>query len=190
MHEIKATTEHREPKDSKSRAKTLLFRSVPRTYTKPDRISKNIDELHDLLKLKSESSKTRLINAINIISFSGLTVGYHGYSAGHGVDPAGGAPGGGSSVPCGGRHPTAQCVGVQGSSNVCGQYGHFARVCPLSGSQHTAAPPQGHGGSSKGRSFPAQQQWLGEPNLRPFQQPGPSRFGLSSHPQFSGPQFA
>ncbi|KZV50363.1 hypothetical protein F511_10703 [Dorcoceras hygrometricum] len=42
---------------------------------------------------------------------------------------------------CGGNHPTAQCVGVQGSCNVCGQYGNFARVCPLAGSQHTAAPP-------------------------------------------------
>ncbi|KZT76201.1 hypothetical protein F511_46774 [Dorcoceras hygrometricum] len=27
---------------------------------------------------------------------------------------------------CGGKHPTSQCVGVQGSCNVCGQYGHFA----------------------------------------------------------------
>ncbi|KZV49527.1 hypothetical protein F511_24476 [Dorcoceras hygrometricum] len=27
---------------------------------------------------------------------------------------------------CGGKHPTAQCVGVQGSCNICGQYGHFA----------------------------------------------------------------
>ncbi|KZV50133.1 hypothetical protein F511_17239 [Dorcoceras hygrometricum] len=44
---------------------------------------------------------------------------------------------------CGGRHPTGKCVGVQGSCNVCGQYGHFARVCPLAGSQHTTAPPQG-----------------------------------------------
>ncbi|KZV50871.1 hypothetical protein F511_11550 [Dorcoceras hygrometricum] len=42
---------------------------------------------------------------------------------------------------CGGKHPSTQCVGVQGSCNLCGQYGHFARVCPLSGSQHTAAPP-------------------------------------------------
>ncbi|KZV25265.1 hypothetical protein F511_39055 [Dorcoceras hygrometricum] len=81
---------------------------------------------------------------------------------------------------CGGRHPTAQRVGGQGSCNVCGQYGHFARVCPLAGSQHTATPPQGRGGSSRGRSFPAPQQRLGEPQYRLFQQPGPSRFGQSS----------
>ncbi|KZV34071.1 hypothetical protein F511_25166 [Dorcoceras hygrometricum] len=91
---------------------------------------------------------------------------------------------------CGGKHPTAQCVGVQGSCNVCGQYGHFARVCPLSGSQHTAAPLQGRGGSSRGRSFLAQQQRLGEPQFRPFQQPDPLKFGQSSHPQFSGPLFS
>ncbi|KZV53734.1 hypothetical protein F511_25892 [Dorcoceras hygrometricum] len=35
---------------------------------------------------------------------------------------------------CGGNHPTAQCVGVQGACNNCGQYGHFARLCPLAGS--------------------------------------------------------
>ncbi|KZV29293.1 hypothetical protein F511_22991 [Dorcoceras hygrometricum] len=89
---------------------------------------------------------------------------------------------------CGGKHPTAQCVGVQGSCNFCGQYGHFSRVCPLSGLQHTTVPPYGRGGSSRGRSvFPVQQQRLGEPQFRPFQQPGPSRFGQS---QFSGPQLA
>ncbi|KZV21990.1 hypothetical protein F511_41685 [Dorcoceras hygrometricum] len=64
------------------------------------------------------------------------------------------------------------------------------RVCPLSGSQQTAVPPQGRGGSSRGRSFPMQQQRLGEPQFRPFQQPGPLRFGQSSQPQFSGPQYA
>ncbi|KZV46979.1 hypothetical protein F511_15776 [Dorcoceras hygrometricum] len=60
------------------------------------------------------------------------------------------------------------------------QYGHFARVCPLAGSQQVAAPPQGRGGSSKGRPFPGQhqqQQRIGEKQFRPFQQPGPSRFG-------------
>ncbi|KZV44755.1 hypothetical protein F511_36549 [Dorcoceras hygrometricum] len=40
---------------------------------------------------------------------------------------------------CGGKHPSTQCVGVQGSCNLCGQYGHFARVCPSAGSQQTAA---------------------------------------------------
>ncbi|KZV49605.1 hypothetical protein F511_26819 [Dorcoceras hygrometricum] len=44
---------------------------------------------------------------------------------------------------CGGKHPSTQCVGVQGSYNLCGQYGHFARVCPSAGSQQTAAQPQG-----------------------------------------------
>ncbi|KZV52928.1 hypothetical protein F511_36538 [Dorcoceras hygrometricum] len=66
---------------------------------------------------------------------------------------------------CGGRHHTVQC--------------------------HIAAPPQGRGGLSRCRStFPVQQQRLGKPQFRPFQQPGPSRFGQSSHPQFSGPQFS
>ncbi|XP_073314766.1 uncharacterized protein [Primulina huaijiensis] len=31
---------------------------------------------------------------------------------------------------CGGRHPTAQCSGVQGSCHTCGQSGHYARVYP------------------------------------------------------------
>ncbi|KZV23036.1 hypothetical protein F511_16560 [Dorcoceras hygrometricum] len=91
---------------------------------------------------------------------------------------------------CGRKHLTTQCVGVQGSCNNCGQYEHFARVS-LDGSQHTAAPPQGRsGGSGRGRSFPIQQQRLGQPQNRPFQHPGPSRFGQSSQPQFTGPQYA
>ncbi|KZV26585.1 hypothetical protein F511_07550 [Dorcoceras hygrometricum] len=39
---------------------------------------------------------------------------------------------------CGGRHPTAQCVGVQ-SCNVCGQYGHFARLSHSTSAISTAA---------------------------------------------------
>ncbi|KZV30480.1 hypothetical protein F511_15328, partial [Dorcoceras hygrometricum] len=54
---------------------------------------------------------------------------------------------------CGGKHPSTQCVGVQGSYNICDQYGHFSRVCPSAGSQQTAAQPQGRGGQSRGRSL-------------------------------------
>ncbi|KZV33822.1 hypothetical protein F511_23216 [Dorcoceras hygrometricum] len=50
---------------------------------------------------------------------------------------------------CGGKHPSTQCVGVNDSCNICGQYGHFARVCPSAGSKQAAAPPQGQGGSSR-----------------------------------------
>ncbi|KZV43210.1 hypothetical protein F511_28111 [Dorcoceras hygrometricum] len=69
---------------------------------------------------------------------------------------------------CGGKHHSAQRVGVQGSCNVCGQYGNFARVCPLAGYQHPAAPPHGQGGSSRGRSFPVQQQRMGSRSLGHF----------------------
>ncbi|KZV36944.1 hypothetical protein F511_25769 [Dorcoceras hygrometricum] len=88
------------------------------------------------------------------------------------------------------RHSSMQCVGVQGSCNLCGQYGHFARVCPSSGSQQTEAQPQGRGGQSRGRSHQFPQPRLGETQFRPFQQPGPSRFGQSSQPFFSRPQHA
>ncbi|KZV46754.1 hypothetical protein F511_30192 [Dorcoceras hygrometricum] len=79
---------------------------------------------------------------------------------------------------------------VQGSCNLCGQYGHFARVCPTAGAQQTAAQPQGRGGQSRGRSQQFQQPRFGETQIRPFQQPGPSRFGQPLQPFFSGPQHA
>ncbi|KZV40093.1 hypothetical protein F511_13826 [Dorcoceras hygrometricum] len=63
---------------------------------------------------------------------------------------------------CGGKHPSTQCVGVQGSYNLCGQYGHFARVCSSAGSQQAAAQPQGHGGQSRGRSQQFQQPRMGK----------------------------
>ncbi|KZV40071.1 hypothetical protein F511_27457 [Dorcoceras hygrometricum] len=81
---------------------------------------------------------------------------------------------------CGGKHSSTQCVGVQGSCNICGQYGNFARVCPSAGSQQAAAPPQGRGGSSRGRSPQFPQPRVGEMQFRPFQFPGSSRFGQSS----------
>ncbi|KZV48236.1 hypothetical protein F511_26781 [Dorcoceras hygrometricum] len=79
--------------------------------------------------------------------------GNPGSTAGSGFNPAGGAPGarvaaalGGVCGFCGGKHSSTQCVGVQGSCNLCGQYGHFARVCPTAGAQQTVAQPQGRGG--------------------------------------------
>ncbi|KZV56870.1 hypothetical protein F511_26112 [Dorcoceras hygrometricum] len=130
--------------------------------------------------------------------------GNPGSTAGRGFNPAGGAPGGssgsGSSSSsgsraefcgfCGGKHSSTQCVGVQGSYNLCGQYGHFARVCPTAGAQQTTAQPQGRGGQPRGRSQQFQQPRFGEAPFRPFQQPGPSRFGQSSQPFFPGPQQA
>ncbi|KZV29847.1 hypothetical protein F511_33368 [Dorcoceras hygrometricum] len=61
----------------------------------------------------------------------------------------------------GGKNPSTQCVGVQGSCNLCGQYGNFASVCPSAGSQQTVAQPQGRGGPSRGRSQQFQQPRLG-----------------------------
>ncbi|KZV28234.1 Retrotransposon-like protein [Dorcoceras hygrometricum] len=91
---------------------------------------------------------------------------------------------------CGGKHLSTQCVGVQGSCNICGQYGHFASVCPSAGSRQAVAPPQGRGGQSRGRSPQFPQPRVGEMQFRPFQLPGPSRFGQSSQQFFSGPQHA
>ncbi|KZV52459.1 hypothetical protein F511_20653 [Dorcoceras hygrometricum] len=96
--------------------------------------------------------------------------GFPGYSAGRGVGPAGGVPRSFSSSGsraefcgfCGGKHSSTQCVGVQGSCNICSQYGHFVRVCPSAGSQQDAAPPQGRGGSSRGRSPQFLQPRVGE----------------------------
>ncbi|KZV31166.1 hypothetical protein F511_16490 [Dorcoceras hygrometricum] len=90
----------------------------------------------------------------------------------------------------GGKHSSTQCIGVQGSCSICGQYWHSARVCPSAGSQQAVAPPQGRGGSSRGRSPQFPQPRVGEMQFRPFQLPGPSRFGQSSQQHFSGSQHA
>ncbi|KZV44941.1 hypothetical protein F511_29627 [Dorcoceras hygrometricum] len=88
---------------------------------------------------------------------------------------------------CGGKHSSGQCIRVQGACNNCGQFGHFSRVCPLSGTQDTASPPQGRsGGSSRGMSAAAE---IGGSQPRgSFLQPGPSLFVGSYQLHFSGPQ--
>ncbi|KZV45027.1 hypothetical protein F511_20100 [Dorcoceras hygrometricum] len=56
--------------------------------------------------------------------------------------------------------------------------------------EQTAAQPQGRGVQSRGRSQQFQQPRFGETPFRPFQQPGPSRFGPSSQPFFPRSQHA
>ncbi|XP_073039338.1 uncharacterized protein [Primulina eburnea] len=46
---------------------------------------------------------------------------------------------------CGGKHFSTQCTGVQGSCNICGQVGHYARVCPNSARQQFQQPQFGQG---------------------------------------------
>ncbi|KZV19634.1 hypothetical protein F511_17965 [Dorcoceras hygrometricum] len=63
---------------------------------------------------------------------------------------------------CGGRHPTLQYQGVQGSCRNCGQPGHFVRVCPLLRGHISIPSQQGSaGGSSQRPQFPAPTQRSG-----------------------------
>ncbi|XP_073270428.1 uncharacterized protein [Primulina huaijiensis] len=75
---------------------------------------------------------------------------------------------------CGGRHPTAQCRGVQGSCHTCGQSGHYARVCPsrAQGQMQPQQLPYARGSIPGGSS------------QRPFA-PAPS-YQQSSYPQVRG----
>ncbi|KZV50976.1 hypothetical protein F511_14311 [Dorcoceras hygrometricum] len=151
---------------------------------------------------------------LGLVLLPACCTGFPGFTAGRGFDPAGGAPAF-PFVPIVSAFPQqwlAQQSGRQrfrprghqfkkkggssssgtGSSSSSGsKYGHFARVCPLAGSQKAATPPRGRGGPSKGHGFQQQQQQqrLGETPFRPFQQPGVSRFSSLVHhvsPAISG----
>ncbi|KZV20699.1 hypothetical protein F511_09676 [Dorcoceras hygrometricum] len=92
---------------------------------------------------------------------------------------AGSGSSGMSCGQCGGRHPTSQCRGVQGSCRNCGQPGHFLRVCPLLRGQSSIHSQQGSaGGSSQRPQFSAPTQRSG------FQPREPSRFGAPTRPPF------
>ncbi|XP_075499832.1 uncharacterized protein LOC142538390 [Primulina tabacum] len=56
-----------------------------------------------------------------------------------------GSPGGVFCDRCGGMHFSTQCTGVQGSCNICGQVGHYARVCPNAARQQFQQPQFGQG---------------------------------------------
>ncbi|XP_073041877.1 uncharacterized protein [Primulina eburnea] len=56
-----------------------------------------------------------------------------------------GSPGGVFCDRCGGKHFSTQCTGVQGSCNICGQVGHYARVCPNAARQQFQQPQFGQG---------------------------------------------
>ncbi|XP_073279497.1 uncharacterized protein [Primulina huaijiensis] len=46
---------------------------------------------------------------------------------------------------CGGKHISTQCTGVHGSCDICGQVGHYARVCPNAARQQFQQPQFGQG---------------------------------------------
>ncbi|XP_073273259.1 uncharacterized protein [Primulina huaijiensis] len=93
-----------------------------------------------------------------------------------------GSPGGVFCDRCGGKHISTQCTGVHGSCNICGQVGHYARVCPNAARQQFQQPQFGQG--------------FRGPATRPFVPP--QSFQQSSYPQprgfvpqsFPGPQQA
>ncbi|XP_075512571.1 uncharacterized protein LOC142548111 isoform X2 [Primulina tabacum] len=54
-----------------------------------------------------------------------------------------GSPGGVFCDRCDGKHFSTQCTGVHGSCNICGQVGHYARVCPNAVRQQFQQPQFG-----------------------------------------------
>ncbi|XP_075479422.1 uncharacterized protein LOC142520305 [Primulina tabacum] len=83
---------------------------------------------------------------------------------------------------CGGKHFSTQCTGVHESCNICGQVGHYARVCPNAVRQIFQQPQFGQGFRGQAtRTFVPTQS---------FQQSSYPEPRGSSQQRFPGPQQA
>ncbi|KZV30424.1 hypothetical protein F511_13008 [Dorcoceras hygrometricum] len=101
------------------------------------------------------------------------------------VSSGGSGSGNVSCGQCRGKHMTSQCRGVRGLCHLCGQPGHFSRVCPLMGGQTVSQSQQGSAGGSSQR-----QQSFVQSQRSGFQPREQSRFGGHSRPQFPRSQQA
>ncbi|KZV54397.1 hypothetical protein F511_28834 [Dorcoceras hygrometricum] len=84
-----------------------------------------------LLNMQSQSPQTSQPSSRQKLKLKGNQFKKKSTSSSSGSDSSGGVSSRAVFCgPCGGRHPTTQCIGVHGVCHLCGKHGHFARVCP------------------------------------------------------------